>query len=240
MTWHFDRTAVLVLVLGLIAISLPVAGAELRSPVAVSWRVENTAALESFFSRDAEVRRLVNLKYNDPFIRRIGEYGFFPLKPDGSLALVMTIDLTGRAFFTQALVIFESFGDLTVHEVDAHGASIEPLADAIVDLDGDGWLEIMTPRLLLPYAGWRPIQTFTDIHRFDGLTYVRADPLQFRDFYLHTVLPSAQRKLAEVEERERRRRPLPIQMTPRERAEAQEVEGLGHALIKGIHKRGER
>jgi hypothetical protein len=161
---------------------------------AIEWVDSSSAQLKALLSNTDVVSKLANqLGPPEDFREAVPEYvGEF--RVDGQLELVCTTDVSGRAFYTTLVVIFQQRGRLARAAVSTHGANMLNLGSRIVDLNHDGRKEVIVPQLMEEYQGYRSVAELPDIYRFEHGALVKAN-LEFRAYYRETLIPQLKQKL---------------------------------------------
>jgi len=179
----------------------------------IPWNESNIQTLRGFdkSSVDALVN---NLRGGDPMHAMVGGFGWYDLAGDHHYELVVTEDLSGRAFFDY-LAIYgqDSAGKPVVQqwiEGDAFGTE---LSKVVRDLNHDGKHELIIPRCCSlitprrrsrgrPSTGWR-----------NG-KYVEASR-DFPAFYDKEILPALDQHISEAQARtDARSRPQDVAALP--------------------------
>ncbi len=162
----------------------------------IEWVEENRAELEALVGdRKNATSLMVAITGEDIVIPNVGEYLFIDLNGDNRLELAASIDFSGRAFYATAAVVYQSERRLDYQFLGGKGLNIANLPNSIEDIDGDGDLEILIPRLLEPYQGAEPVAAFTDVFSWDGEKYAVSHPLEYEDFYRNRILPRLERNI---------------------------------------------
>jgi hypothetical protein len=189
-------------------------GASFAAGIAeIPWNESNIQTLRGFdkSSVDALVN---NLRGGDPMHAMVGGFGWYDLAGDHHYQLVVTEDLSGRAFFDY-LAIYgqDSAGKPVVQqwiEGDAFGTD---LSKVVRDLNGDGKHELIIPRVLFSYSS---VETFTwpAVYRLENRKCVEASR-DFPAFYDNEVLPALEQHIREAQaETDTRSRPQNIAAVP--------------------------
>jgi hypothetical protein len=196
------------------------------------WTAGNAASLRALFADNRTVTRFLNEidaegdPANPGLIAATTEYRFTDLNGDGSLELVALADVSGRAFFNNLMIVYQTadapiparplepeFEGFLLRSV--HGFEIESLDAALKDLDADGVPEIVASDLIEPDQGrTKRSATLPEIYKWNGRDYDKASP-KFGWYYRKVVLPALESELQRLEA-------LPQPDQPRERAELRE------------------
>jgi hypothetical protein len=179
-----------ILFVGLMALcGISHAGTVADDARSVAWTTANVKALERVLPDRQVVGALVRSIYGDVAVEpNVGEFLFVDLHNDGHIALVATLDFSGRGFYTRLLIVTLDNGSFKTQEITTNGASLSDLKSRVVDLDSNGQKQFLVPRLLAPYSGATPVPTMTDVYAWNGMRYGAADN-QYQDYYRNTVLP---------------------------------------------------
>jgi hypothetical protein len=123
----------------------------------------------------------------------VGDFRFASLIGDGSLQLVASVDYSGRRFFNTVLVVRRTATGYAVQKLPALDA--ESLAAAILDLDGDGRMELVLPMALTPYLGaGYPQAKWTAIYAWSGRLFVERTAA-YAGYYREGVLAPLRQRL---------------------------------------------
>lgn len=98
--------------------------------------------------------------------------------------MIATIDYSGRGFFNNVVIIRKA-DDQFVYQL-LKGFEVD-LDDVVVNLDNDGKKELLIPRLLSLYRGAKPMALWTDIFKWDGKKYSKANEAH-KSFYTKKLL----------------------------------------------------
>jgi hypothetical protein len=166
---------------------------------AIEWVDSSSAQLKALLSNTDVVSKLANQlgppeDFREAVPEYVGEFRVVDLNDDGQLELVCTTDVSGRAFYTTLVVIFQQRGRLARAAVSTHGANMLNLGSRIVDLNHDGRKEVIVPQLMEEYQGYRSVAELPDIYRFEHGALVKAN-LEFRAYYRETLIPQLKQKL---------------------------------------------
>lgn len=165
------------------------------------WTVQNISRLKQLFPDTSAVNAFVRQLYGADAVQpNVGEYALVDLRHDGNIQLVVTIDFSGRGFYTTVYIVSKSGDKLRTHELNTDGADVTDLASRIVDLHHDGTKQIILPRRLGPYEGVSPVPIVPDVHKWDGQRLVKANS-EFKDYYATVVLPRLKTALAELSQK---------------------------------------
>jgi hypothetical protein len=166
---------------------------------AIEWVDSSSAQLKALLSNTDVVSKLANQlgppeDFREAVPEYVGEFRVVDLNDDGQLELVCTTDVSGRAFYTTLVVIFQQRGRLARAAVSTHGAKMLKLGSRIVYLNHDGRKEVIVPQLMEEYQGYRSVAELPDIYRFEHGALVKAN-LEFRAYYRETLIPQLKQKL---------------------------------------------
>jgi hypothetical protein len=160
----------------------------------VRWSSSNLETLHGFDK--SAVENFVNhLTGEDPLRAKVGGYGWYDLQGTGQYRLVVTEDLSGRAFFYYLAIYGQDAAGEAHLEQWVEGAEIgTDLKKVVRDLNGNGTDELVIHKTLISYS---TAETFTwpTVYRFDNGKYVEASR-EFPDFYDDEVLPGIDRDIA--------------------------------------------
>jgi hypothetical protein len=127
----------------------------------------------------------------------VGDFRFADLLGDGNLELVATIDVNGRAFYNEILVVRRIGANLAIQHIPAW--NLESLSRVISDLNGDGKQELQLPTSLSPYLGAQAPQVeWTAIYAWTGKLF-QERTAKFAAWYTANILPPLQRALANAQ-----------------------------------------
>jgi hypothetical protein len=135
----------------------------------------------------------------------VGEFRFVDLNGDGTYDLVASLDTTGRAFYVTAIIVrkvkqgftYERIGSWNPENFAGHDFSKE-----IVDLNGDGVMEIIAHETMTEYEGAvNPIAFWPSVLRSNGEKYLKADE-EFPEFYKTRIIPELEKKIESVRTRD--------------------------------------
>ena len=140
-------------------------------------------------------RLLAEVSDNTDVSMIVGDFKVVDLNSDGRPELVATVDYTGRNYFNTIAIVWQTRSGLRMRTIETW--NVETLEGALRDLDGDGKLEILVPKLLTPYLGARPYAAWTSVQALIGNDYADQSS-RFRLFYEKTVIPALQQQLEEA------------------------------------------
>ncbi len=161
-----------------------------------AWTTSNIETLKKLFPDKQAVSSFVRQFFPDAAVEpNVGEYEFVNFDNSGNVSLVITLDWSGREFYTSLIVVKKLNNKFVNQEVHTGGANITRLGDRIVDLNNDGQKEILVPRLLGPYEGTTPTPVIFDVYKWDGTQLVKANG-EFKNYYANIVLPRVESALA--------------------------------------------
>ena len=200
----------------------------------LSWSPRNLAALRALFRDSNSVKEFLHQIDGSAsgmllnVIDGVKEYQLVDLAHDGWFELVALVDISGRGLYNNIMIVDSSPTGFVVREI--HGFDIEDLDSVLIDLDGNGEMEIVVPQALEPDRG-RATRTATMVEIYSwnrrGVEKVSG---RFRSYYRDVVLPKLEHRLKESEqspdagitasERERRRQ---LQATYRTEIDAVKV-----------------
>ena len=164
----------------------------------IPWTYNNADALKQLIPDNQSATTFVRLFFPDAALEpQVGEFGFVKLDNTEGLSYVASLDWSGRQFYTTILVIRKTDGNFTTQEIHTGGANVSHLFDSIVDLHGDGEKQILVPRLLGSYAGATPTPSVSDVYRWNGKQFEKANN-KFKDYYVNTVLPQLESALTNL------------------------------------------
>ena len=171
-------------------------GAGIAAGIAeIPWNESNIQTLQGFdkSSVDALVN---NLRGGDPMHAMVGGFGWYDLAGDHHYELVVTEDLSGRAFFDYLAIYQQDHaGKPAVQQwIEGDGIGTD-LSKVVRDLNHDGKHELIIPRVLFSYS---TSQTFTwpAVYRRENGKYVEASR-DFPAFYGKEILPSLNKHIGE-------------------------------------------
>jgi hypothetical protein len=124
----------------------------------------------------------------------IGEFTWADLQGNGSLELVATMDVNGRAFFNALFVWWRDSSGNVVRQA-INGWMISDLHAVIRDLNGDGRDELIIPSVLLSYSTAETI-TWPAIYKLRGKQYLEASK-DFAGYYETEVLPALEADISD-------------------------------------------
>ncbi|HSR51754.1 MAG TPA: hypothetical protein VLV83_13075 [Acidobacteriota bacterium] len=154
-----------------------------------SWPGPNEITSANGLDKE-EVRELVQSLQADQFIKvQVGEFRFVALEP-GEVWLVATTDYSGRNFFFSLSLVkpTDQAGSFRYAAVSSHGPHV--LGREIVDLDGDGSLEILTKEPATDYQGAETVPLYwIAVAKLTG-GELQDRSADFPKFYLGEYLPS--------------------------------------------------
>lgn len=130
----------------------------------------------------------------------VGGFGWYDLAGDHRYKLVATEDLSGRAFFDYLAIYEEDNAGKPVVQQWIEGDRIGTQMSRVVrDLNGDGKLELVIPKVLISYS---TAETFTwpTVYRLEDGKYVEASR-DFASFYDKEVLPQIDERISESQTR---------------------------------------
>src|SRR5690349_2629221 len=124
----------------------------------------------------------------------VGDFAFVDLLGNGNLELVATIDTNGRGFFNDLLVVRRGSAGIAIQTIPV--LSMQSLAGAIFDLNGDGMRELIVPKPLTPYLGGAVDQAaWTAVYAWTGALFEERTSA-FAAWYAANVLPGLQEALS--------------------------------------------
>jgi hypothetical protein len=173
-------------------------GAAFAAEIAdIPWNESNIQTLRGFdkSSVDALVN---NLRGGDPMHAMVGGFGWYDLAGDHHYELVVTEDLSGRAWF-EYLAIYrqDHAGKPAVQQwIEGDGIGTD-LSKVVRDLNHDGKHELIIPRVLFSYS---TSETFTwpAVYRLENGKFVEASR-DFPTFYDKEVLPALDKYISEAQ-----------------------------------------
>lgn len=183
------KSILLAAMLMVFALSVPAFGAGIAD---VPWTQGNLNALSAFGK--ADVARLVNkvTRWAIPVkARDIGEFTWADLRGDGRLELAATIDVNGRKFLDELVIIRRDNSGKATYQV-VRGYMITSLGRVIRDLNGDGEDELIIPTVL-----FQDTITWPVVYRLENGKYVRASR-DFPEYYNEQVLPHLDRQIRHI------------------------------------------
>jgi hypothetical protein len=162
------------------------------------WTTDHSVAMRKLFINTAAVQDFVNHFVGSEAVpAKVGEYRLVDMNGDGQLELMVTIDYSGRNFYTNIVLFSKHDGRIAFTQVSSEGANIDNLDSHIVDIDHDGHKELLVPRLLSPYQGAEPTAMFTDIYTYQDGHLVQSDK-RFVNYYLNHRLPQLQARMTQL------------------------------------------
>lgn len=105
------------------------------------------------------------------------------------IALVATVDYSGRGFFTEINVVTRTTSGLARDRIATGGAAAWPLASALKDLNDDGIYELVTPESVGPYHGAAAVAVFPHVYSRTPSGFRQQDR-RFQSYYRDQWLPS--------------------------------------------------
>ena len=165
----------------------------------ISWTASNLDTLSH--SDISSVEAFVNqLRGDDPLHAEVGAFGWYDLSRDGHYDLVVTEDLSGRAFFDYLAIYGRSnAGEVKLIQWIEGDQIPSDLGKVVRDLNGDGKDEIIIPTTLASYTTASTI-TWPAVYRLANGKYVEASR-DFPDYYDSQVLPLIERKISKARNR---------------------------------------
>lgn len=205
-----------------------------RAASQVSWSHVGLEELRGLFRNSASVKDFLHQidtrggRMAPDIIAGVKEYKLTDLAGDGWIELIAIVDVTGRAFFNNIVIVSSSPTGFVVREL--RGWDIGSLDSALIDLDGNGSLEILVPEPLESYRGAiaRPA-TIVEIYAWNGREYEKASG-RFPSYYRDVVLPTLEHRLADVER-------SPVGLTAIERERRRKLQATYRAEIEVVKKR---
>ncbi len=186
-----------VLVLITLVCSVVPSRAQSRDVQSADWSVQaKPSVVEMGFDKNA-VAAFVNSLVGDPedplTANQIGDFKWLDVDKDGVYELLVTYDVTKRAFFGGPAIFKSIAGKKRWHQF-LSGWELKELDGAIEDLDRDGLPELIVPIRLSEYRGARPIAVWPAVCKWNGDKFVDASG-QFRTFYEQRVLPEIEAEI---------------------------------------------
>ena len=111
----------------------------------------------------------------------VGEAVFTDIDKDGELELVIRVDYSGRGFFTNIVVVQKKQGKFTWSEVKGNGVTVTDLRSHLVDVDGDGILELIKDSFRGQYQGAKPVPIETQVYGWRGNHFSDASDITILD-----------------------------------------------------------
>ena len=166
---------------------------------AVNWTVQNQKQLNGSTDLKRQSNDLLTqlLPNADLVPVYVGEAVFVDIEGNGKLELVATGDLSGRSFFNNVFVVTKKNGKYSWTSVHGYVFS-GSLLERLVDVDGDGRLELVLENYIDRYEGAMRVPLETLIYSWQKDHFVEnsnAFPFYYRD---HVVpkLEQSWKKLA--------------------------------------------
>jgi hypothetical protein len=124
----------------------------------------------------------------------VGGFGWYDLNRNSQYQLIVTEDLSGRAFFDY-LAIYEqnSSGTASLRQWIEGDQLGTDLGKIVRDIDGDGEIELVIPTTLVSYGTGATI-TWPAVYRLEKGKYVEASR-DFPGFYEDEVMPKLQERI---------------------------------------------
>ena len=163
----------------------------------IPWNESNIQTLRGFDENSVDAL-VNNLRGGDPMHAMVGGFGWYDLAGDHHYELVVTEDLSGRAWF-EYLAIYrqDHAGKPAVQQwIEGDGIGTD-LSKVVRDLNHDGKHELIIPRVLFSYS---TSETFTwpAVYRLENGKFVEASR-DFPTFYDKEVLPALDKYISEAQ-----------------------------------------
>lgn len=184
------------------------AGLLLASPshakdlAATAWKAADRAQLNAAADLRESAKALVLSLVPDADIDppRVGEATFVDLDSDGRLELVVTLDHSGRGFFTTVMTIEQGpTGKLTHSKISTRGRTVEGLASRLRDVNRDGRIELVVQQYVDRYEGAVKSPEETLVYAWSSHRFADASD-KYPAFYRAEVVPALKAKLAALED----------------------------------------
>lgn len=187
--------------IGFVAASAHAAVSLRQKARAIEWTSRNIQSLYRLIPNHRTATAFVREFYpNSIPAPNVGEYAFINFGPqEGGVLYLATLDWSGQAFYTTIFIVRNQDGQLAAQAIHTGGASVENLADSVVDLNHNGQKEILVPRLLGPYEGAQPVPVIPDVYLWNNSRWEK-DNEAFKDYYAGTVLPRLRSRLRKLKE----------------------------------------
>jgi len=170
----------------MLTLSIVLASAAMAADIhSVDWTVQNQKQLNDSSDLKRQSNNLLKqiLPNTDIAPIDVGEAAFADIEGNGKLELVATGDWSGRAFYNNVFVVTKKNGKYSWTSV--HGNVFPgPLPERLVDVDGDGRLELVLENYIDRYEGANRVPLETLIYSWQKDRFVEnsdAFPFYYRD-----------------------------------------------------------
>jgi len=164
----------------------------------IPWTASNFETLNRYDKSSIEAS--VNEPNGGGLHAFVGAFGWYDLRGDGHYDLVVTEDLSGRAFFDYLAIYGQSnAGRVKLIQWIEGDQLPSDLGKVVRDLNGDGKDEFIIPITLVSYTTASTI-TWPAVYRLANGKYVE-DSSDFADYYDSKVLPSLERQIGAARDR---------------------------------------
>jgi hypothetical protein len=184
-----------------VAVALTITPAHLSFANEISsirWTASNLETLNRYDKSSIEAS--VNEPNGGGLHAFVGAFGWYDLRGDGHYDLVVTEDLSGRAFFDYLAIYGQSnAGRVKLIQWIEGDQLPSDLGKVVRDLNGDGKDEFIIPITLVSYTTASTI-TWPAVYRLANGKYVEASS-DFPDYYDSKVFPLLERKISAARNR---------------------------------------
>ena len=143
----------------------------------------------------AEVVDLIDQATSHQYVKgEVRAFRVVDLDADGKNELVAWEDISGRGH-GRLFVLTETAAGLSASSIVAF--RIESLEPVLQDVDHDGKIEVISPRVMTPYGGGYPPAEYHAIHVLAGKDLVDKSA-SFPEYYLSKELPRLEQEIADL------------------------------------------
>lgn len=164
----------------------------------VSWITSNQGGLEKLLSTASAEDLVARLEKVETQEIAVGNYMLASLHGDNHVQLLVTVDYSGRGFFSHLLILEQSGGKAFISQsLSTRGITLGDIHELLIDANHDGRVEIVLPTLVGNYRGAKPTEVMPHVYAWSGSKFEIADQT-YGKYYESTILPQLSDKLSSV------------------------------------------